>query len=542
MAETDPQVAAARSTRPNLIVVAPPGCGKTELLAMRAEFLIPRMARNQRILALTFSNKAKRNLAERMRNQLGASSFRRYVTVRNFHGHAAEVVQAHFRTLNIAPDFKMPTRSTTRRAIASVTSDWDEAAKLEAVLGAAKRQPRSDFELLATLDLEGNTDLLTIEKARVLANQMHYDDLLRHAQRLLQIDEISRLYRSHYGGLLVDEFQDLSAQQLDVALLSCSTNRTFAGDPLQGIYSWAGAQPEEVHSQLSLLCGDPITLNRSFRSSPAVLCVVNKVTASMGAAALTSANAQVWPDGGQAVALVFDTAAKEAEKLVEFACSITSREPESTVGVITRSGWRRKELEAVIRARGVSCIRWDLALDDPAILDRMRTALNRMPRTTTVSELESVILNELGSSDVDTYGELVEAFETLREMEESTGSLRAAMASLEMRDDEAAIVPGIHLLNAHTGKGQQFDWVLIPGLEDGHLPDFRAKSAAELDEERRVLLVMISRAKQGLVLSRASSRLSKKNRPYSPDPSRWWADLESACPRSAGLQLGTNAV
>jgi len=59
----------------------------------------------------------------------------------------------------------------------------------------------------------------------------------------------------------------------------------------------------------------------------------------------------------------------------------------------------------------------------------------------------------------------------------------------------------VHLLTGHVGKGQQFDWVFVAGLEEGVLPDFRSD---DLNEEARILSVMISRARHGVVLSHAN--------------------------------------
>ncbi|WP_285541535.1 3'-5' exonuclease [Streptomyces lavendulae] len=71
-------------------------------------------------------------------------------------------------------------------------------------------------------------------------------------------------------------------------------------------------------------------------------------------------------------------------------------------------------------------------------------------------------------------------------------------------DKGSAIEPGVHLLNAHTGKGQQFDWVFVPGFEDWHIPDGQADTAEQLAEELRVVLVMVSRARHGIVITRAA--------------------------------------
>src|SRR6476661_6572720 len=113
----DKQAGAANSTKANLLVLAPPGCGKTELLALRAEVLIACLRRHQTILALTFSNKARDNLGERLRGVLGPERFRRFIRIRNFHGHATEIVRSHGRTLGIDPNFAMPTRRTLDDAI-----------------------------------------------------------------------------------------------------------------------------------------------------------------------------------------------------------------------------------------------------------------------------------------------------------------------------------------------------------------------------------------------------------------------------------------
>src|SRR6266545_1783886 len=271
MTEENPLQLAAISTRRNLLVVAPPGCGKTELLAMRAAALVPRLLPNQRILALTFTNRARDNLGERLRRILGIQRFRRYVRVHNFHGHAAELVLAHGRTLGMKlDDLRLPRSTTLRKALNQFSSDSGSRDAAAALLGKIKREPLSDEEVLERLDVAGDLLAKRVEVERVAANQLHYEDLLRYAQRLLRVDEIVNLYQQHYGAVLVDEFQDLSLQQLDIATRSCSTSRTFAGDPLQGIYSWAGAAPKEVEPVLRAACGEPVQLVVSYRSSPAV--------------------------------------------------------------------------------------------------------------------------------------------------------------------------------------------------------------------------------------------------------------------------------
>jgi DNA helicase II / ATP-dependent DNA helicase PcrA len=63
------------------------------------------------------------------------------------------------------------------------------------------------------------------------------------------------------------------------------------------------------------------------------------------------------------------------------------------------------------------------------------------------------------------------------------------------------VAPWLHVLTAHKGKGQEFDWVFVIGLEEGVIPDFRTKDQEQFDEELRILHVMVSRARYGLVFS-----------------------------------------
>lgn len=526
MGVVDPQRLAAESDSTNLLVVAPPGCGKTELLALRALELIPRLAPNQKVLALTFTKRARANLSERLLNVLGRERFRRYVTVHNFHGHAAEVVLAHGRTLGIPVDqLVMPTSVTLRKALAQFSSDAVASKAAAALLETIKRGPLSDDEVMLALDASGDALAKRVEVERVAANQLHYEDLLRHGERLLAVDEVANLYRQHYGAVLVDEFQDLSPQQLAIALATCTKSRTFAGDPLQGIYSWAGAEPLKVEAELRAICGDPIQLTVSYRSSPGVLAMLNGVSRHMGASPLQAADPTAWPDGGASSALVLSTLLREATFIVEICKRIVRADPTLSIGVIARSGWRRQEIDrAFAAASDIPSRRWDLALEDPGVVDRLRLAVSGMPPGVSPAAARDKIVATVDPCDVDTIEQIVDAFDQLSTV--ASGSVLAALNQFQVPNDKAAVRPGVHLLNAHTGKGQQFDWVFIPGLEEKHLPDRRSSYGAALAEEERVLLVMLSRAKHGVVVTNAK-RLDGKFGPYDSTQSRWLAGLAS---------------
>ena len=393
----DPQQAAAHSSKQNLLAIAPPGCGKTELLAMRAATLIPHLGPHQKILALTFTNRAKANLSDRLRQLLGQQRFRSHVTVHNFHGHASDIIKSHGLTLGLDPSaLTFPSTATLSKALKQFSTDTGANRAAEKLLGQIKRELRDDADVAAALDQAGYELAARVERDRVATGQLHYDDLLRHAQRLLHIAEIANLYHQRYGAVLVDEFQDLSAQQLDVVLRTCTTWRTFAGDPLQGIYSWAGAVPENIEAQLRTLCGDPVELTVSYRSSPAVLSMVNRLAATMGAIPLTAYDPNAWPHGGAAVAVVFNDRAKEADVVFTIASYIVRVHPAATVGIITRSAGRRTAIDhAFAAAPHVPCRRWDLAIDDPLVRDRIRRVVAALPRGASVDDAREAALAAL---------------------------------------------------------------------------------------------------------------------------------------------------
>ncbi|MEU3256024.1 ATP-dependent helicase [Streptomyces sp. NPDC006997] len=531
----------AYSPAANLLAIAPPGCGKTELLARRAVHLLGALQPHQRILALTFSNRAKQNLRERLLRTLGPQRFSRHVRVTNFHGHAADIIRAHGRTLGLDPNTPMPGRSTLTDAISLFTDGLDigpainRRKAIEAALTAAKQGPYDDDEVREALAASGNTFAQQIEAKRLAEGIFHYEDLLRHAQRLLRVEEIARLYQLHYGAVLVDEFQDMSRQQLEIALASSLASRTFVGDPLQGIFSWAGARPAEVERELRHICGEPRRLTLSYRSSPAVLDVVNHVAARLDDVAdLRSVRPDAWPQGGAAATAGFNSGAEEAGWIVDRATEILSAFPKATIGVITRSGWRRKYVDAAFsNAVHLRCQRWDLAIEDNTMVQRLVATVAQLPRQADMERLRSAVLGGIDPSDVDTMEQATNALSEFERLAIQAGSLAAAAAQLRIVEEGSAIEPGVHLLNAHTGKGQQFDWVFVPGFEDWHIPDGRADTAEQLAEELRVVLVMVSRARHGVVITRARSLISKAGNPYATRESQWWPIIVEACPMNA---------
>jgi len=525
------QLAAATSDKDHLLIVAPPGCGKTEVLAHRAAFQVGLLEPNQRVLALTFTKRARSNLEERLRSVLGHSRTQRQVVVRNLHGFATQVVLAHGRTIGLRmDDLGLPKTSTVRKAMQEAGGDVPEMYEAERLLSEIKRAPLSDTEVLESLGQHRSSSAgllaIQVEQSRQDANQLHYDDLLRHAQRLLRIPAVARLYQAHYGAVIVDEFQDLSIQQLDLALLGCSGRRTFAGDPLQGIFSWAGAAPSEVETEVRRICGAPLRLRESYRSSPRVLETVNSLSEVVEpGSALISAQPGTWRDGGCTAALSSTDREAEAVALLRLSNSIMAGTPEASIGIIVRSKWRNTEIQEAFDGHVPYAVRrWDLAIDDPGTVELIKSTVATLPRGATIDQARLAVLDAVDPADVDSRELIDDAFDVLERSDADTA--RAAVRKIRASDAKQAVGPGVHLLNAHTGKGQQFDWVFVVGFEEGHLPDRRSSQGDALLEEQRVLLVMLSRARHGLVLTRSLTNVGRFG-PYPAKQSRWWQGLRT---------------
>lgn len=528
------QLAAVESAASHLLVLAPPGCGKTEVLAMRADFLIRSgsIRPGHRLLAVTFTNRARDNLSARLRQQLGDQRMRQSVAVMNFHELSARLVEAHHKAIGLDPGYSMPVKSWQRKTMAALTSDKREAAGAFDLLGSLKREAISDQELLERVTASGNAVALAYEQRRQQEQYIDYGDLLRYAQLILRNPRVAALFQDHFDAVLVDEFQDLSLQQYELTRLIGSRNTMFVGDPYQGIFGWAGAEPEAVHADLSGRVEETIELDVSFRSSPAVLKVVNAISKSLGSAGLHAANPDEWVAGGYAYAAGYDTDTAEASGIVALTDYLAGQYPDDKIGVICRAAYRRGALERAYDAAASLPQFWDIALDTPRIGRLLRLHARQVDATGSIEDqlhdLRDRVVASLDPSDIETIGEVGEACEQLAEYDFEGATARVLVERIRDQQTLSPITPGVHVLNAHVGKGQQFDWVVVMGLEEGHVPSSYSKTEAALLEDQRVLLVMLSRARKGLFLTHATKNQNQWGKVFLNQPSRWWAEMAAA--------------
>ncbi len=502
----------------SLLIIAPAGCGKTETLALRVKGLLNRQAVKapQRILVTTFTNRARDNMHDRLRRYLTPREMRETVTVCNFHGLSARIIQAHSNVIGLDP-----------KTLTMPQSDWVgercRALNLKGLsnnvksdISSAKRQGLTDKEVLVELQRSGNQYALMIEEQRQAEGRLTYDDLPRLAELILANDEVAALYQRHFGAIIVDEFQDLTPQQLRIVQRIGYKKTTYAGDLAQGIYAFAGAQPEYVKKELETECSETIEFAESFRSSPAVLTAVNSLNSLTGGQTLTAADPVSWPSGGLAGILRFNNAHEEARYITQLCEGILflERAPQQRIGISARLKRRRQLVDETIAASGLPYCIWDDGVLDKSIAQKIRSML----RGLSLSEFHSaddqlaflrqaVAFNN--EQDPDERTALSSAVDWCLDLLQKDLSPDTIQKRIQIGDNDSLITrAGVHLLTGHAGKGQQFDWMVVIGLEEDYLPSYQAIQAGDnsamMGEEARTLAVMLSRARHGVLVTSSS--------------------------------------
>jgi DNA helicase-2/ATP-dependent DNA helicase PcrA len=529
----------------SLLVVAPAGCGKTEALALRVVGLIDRDRNDgaRKILVTTFSNRARDNIRERLRSYLSPSILHNRVTVTNFHGLSARIFRAHGRVIGLDPEMELPESDWVLEQCLSWGWGWDQIKSSEDALRLAKQQALDDAGVEAFLQNCGATGALQLERQRLVDHRLTYDDLPRVAELILANEVVADLYRNHFAAVIVDEYQDLTRQQLRMLQRIGLGKTTYAGDLAQGIYGFAGAQPAQIDVAVRMECPEVIEFAESHRSSPAVLRMVNSLSDLTGGITLTSARAESWPGGGLAAGERFDNSTEEGRWAVEFARYVLQRAPRQRIGAVCRSGPRRETVDAIAEQSGLPVYRWDDGVLDTQTATLIKTMLLR------ISAGEVLV-----ASDPLQYLRDATKFETVSEADTRRSladalvwcldRLRDGLTPIQIRDrikvgdtDSLITVPGLHLLTAHAGKGQQFDWVVVVGAEDGVIPDWRSNTDAAKLEDARVLSVMLSRARHGVVVTHAAKITDKYGRLRAKQGSPYYAQLRAASfTDAAGVQ------
>ncbi|HSR25098.1 MAG TPA: UvrD-helicase domain-containing protein [Candidatus Eisenbacteria bacterium] len=283
----DPQRQAVTHRRGPLLILAGAGSGKTRVLTMRIANLIHHGVEPDRILALTFTNKAAREMRTRLQALLGRSPDGLWVGT--FHAIATRMLRPHADRLGYRAGFTIfdedDSRSILKRALADLDLDprKHQVAGLLAAISRAKAEARSPEDITGRRAADRALRLV-YERYQALSrdsNGMDFDDLLLNLVQLLGTEaEVLAEWRARFDHVLVDEYQDTNRVQYRLLRLLCDEHRNLAvvGDDDQSIYAFRGADVRNILDfERDYTDATVVKLEQNYRSTQAILDVAHHV-------------------------------------------------------------------------------------------------------------------------------------------------------------------------------------------------------------------------------------------------------------------------
>jgi ATP-dependent DNA helicase Rep len=629
------QRAAVRHLDGPLLVIAGAGSGKTRVITAKIAHLIDKGIDPARILAVTFTNRAAREMRERAKSLLGRAELANAVPISTFHALGLAIVRREARALGLRPGFSVLDPADLEPIVAELMATADRA-RVRAAQSRISRWKNalttpSDALAAAGDDGERTTARAYAQYGETLVayQAVDFDDLIALPAALFDRDSATAVrWQARYAHALVDEYQDTNPAQYRLFrhLVGDATPFTVVGDDDQAIYGWRGASLDNL-AQLprDYPALTVIKLEQNYRSTARILRSAN---------ALIAHNPKVydkrlWSEQGHGDTLRVAPAADdeaEAELVVSrlFAHKFERRTRFADYAILYRGNHQARAFETVLRANAVPYevsggqslfdrteIRDIVAYlrllanddDDPAFI-RAVTTPKRGVGATTLARLSEIGASKRASLFAAAFEPAFDAITPARQREtlhefcglinrlshraprEPAGRLLRELvtaigyddwlaATLDKRDAESrsqsvrefvdwlarkgetdgrnlleltqmiALVTraddreadggdAVRLSTLHAAKGLEFRHVFLVGLEEGVLPQREAIDAGNVDEERRLMYVGLTRAEESVHLSYCRTRKRAGLRIFMT-PSRFIGELAQDDLRHANL-------
>ncbi|WP_455381972.1 ATP-dependent helicase [Salinispira pacifica] len=595
-----------------LLIIAGAGSGKTRVVTMRIAHMLKSGIPQNAILALTFTNKAAREMEHRIRELTGKKLTN--LTVSTFHAFGVHILKESIRHLGYRENFTIYDTTDQVSLIKETareikfhleSSDLSKLVNLFSAIKTGRSEWQGINEHFRSLYEEYQIHLK-------LYNAVDFDDLIQLPIRIFEtFPDVLKAYRERYRYILVDEFQDTSKQQyrLMKLLADGSRNVCAVGDDDQSIYSWRGANYDNIvqfESDYPELL--EIKLEQNYRSTGTILAAANGVISHNR----NRKHKQLWTgiETGKPVELFFPANEQaESEFVARMIKNLAQRENirYEQIGVLMRTNslsrsveeaflsmnlpykmsggtsfYERKEVKDLISYLrvmanpddDVSLLR---ILNTPrrgigrrsleqivAVAERRKESLfsamsalchaaasplpdrNRADLTAFLELIEKYqplflesrkqLARHLAElvGEIDYWGYLVQEFQkndkvakwkyrnieyflqSLEQWERDPDNANPSLytflnrITLQARDDltEEDDRGKVNLMTIHAAKGLEFDIVFLVGVEEGIIPHARALEESEenIEEERRLFYVAITRAKEKLYLSTCRTR------------------------------------
>lgn len=642
-----PQLEAVTTIDGPVMVIAGAGSGKTRALTHRIAYMIQEGINPFSIMALTFTNKAAKEMKERIM-QLVEPGAARNVWMGTFHSIFARILRIEAASLGYTSDFTIYDTDDSKTLINNILKDRELDTKAYPAKYILNRISMAKSALYSPEDYCDNAEIQEQDRrankplvgeifktynARLKrANAMDFDDILFNTNVLLRdFPEILYKYQNHFQYILVDEYQDTNyAQYLIIRRIAAMReNICVVGDDAQSIYGFRGANIQNI---LNFKTDYPeqklIRLEQNYRSTKTIVKAANSVIENNK----DQIKKNVWSDNeeGELITLLRATSDNEEGTLVAssiFGYKMSRQLSFKDFVILYRTNAQSRSLEEALRkqdipyriygglsfydrkevkdllayfrvvinpldeqallriinypARGIGdttkqklqviaegrgCPIWDVLTSigkEPIDLNT-GTARKLMDFTTLIQSFQTLVSKmsafELAKHITDTIGlikvlkeeDTAESIMRIQNIEELLNAIMefsdkqvdevtgeqisvslpkfmedvALLTDQDKKDDKDSDV--VTLMTIHSAKGLEFPYVYIVGLEENLFPGIQTLSTREdLEEERRLFYVALTRAEKKLILSYAESRYRWGNMTLS-EPSRFIEEIDQS--------------
>ncbi|MBN1870085.1 MAG: ATP-dependent helicase [Candidatus Omnitrophica bacterium] len=470
----------------HLLIVAGPGTGKTHTLTQRVRYIIRNLPGGKKVLAITFTHKAAEEMRQRLSQQpAGVAAIDGAVTVGTFHQFCMDILRSFADKTDLPRDFQLaspeqietlsrqawPEKTNKERRLSLIdVSEW-KAAAYDAPMPAGVQSYNKILRKEALLD---------------------FDDLLLEALMLLRKDPgILAALRGTYAHIFVDEYQDINAVQRDILkmLVGGETAITAIGDPNQAIYGFRGSDLRYFERFANDFPeATVLSLTDNYRSAKNILSASSQVMAGAGNVRVSALTARMYSEGR----LIIHSAATDHAE-----AEYVTHQIERMVGGVSLFSFDSARV-AGHEQQG----NWSFG--DIAVLYRLnsqRVALQK------ALDRSGIPYQVSGSAALDISEETIDQFYPSRPVEPDIS------------------VEKVSLMTLHASKGLEFPVVFVVGCEENILPLAMGGLTADIEEERRLFYVGMTRAKEALFLTRAERRFLY-GQTHRNGPSLFLSDIE----------------
>ncbi len=616
------QQAAVQQTEGALLIIAGAGSGKTRVLTYRVAYLLQQGVYPERILAITFTNKAALEMKHRILEMVGEAG--QNIWISTFHSMCVKILRRDIEALGFKKSFTILDQDDSRRIIKRLIQERNlddkkyTVSAVSEVIDRAKNQMQSAGDLLKSARDPFGKNVAEIMKSYERYNLEHhsldFNDLLNVTIQLFkQNPEVLAYYSERFQYIMVDEYQDTNySQYLLIKMLSSAHgNLCVVGDEDQGIYSWRGADItnilnfEKDYPQVTV-----IKLEQNYRSTQEILdaahCVIEHNRQRKGKKLWTQRNS-----GQKVILLETENGRDEARSVIAMIEELSKEKKldydqfailyrthaqsrnfedlcnEQGIPYVLVGGikfWNRKEIKDILAycrvmvnpyddvslhriinvpKRGIGNTSFEhirafaqemgipyyaaleevdsipnlqgrvvkIVKDFVTLLDNFRKLSSYLSISETLKTVaeKSGYLTELQYNNLqeqeerrENVGELINVAAEYEKKEDIDNTLEgfltnAALYNQDEEDRSEDVGPRVRLMSLHAAKGLEFPVVFLTGMEENVFPMARASfDENDIEEERRLCYVGMTRAKDLLFLTYAQTRTTYGFTNYNP--------------------------